>query len=90
MANPLKTGLVFGVFVALMHAGWSTLVALGLAQRLIDFIFWVHFVTPPFRIEAFDGARAALLIGVTFSVGLVAGIVAALIWNLFHSSGKSV
>jgi hypothetical protein len=84
MANPLKTGLVFGVFIALMHAGWSALVALGLAQKLIDFIFWVHFIAPPFHVEAFDLARAAILIGVTFGVGLVAGMFAALIWNLFH------
>jgi hypothetical protein len=86
MANPLKTGLVFGVFIALMHAGWSAIVAVGLAQKLVDFIFWAHFISPPFHIEAFDPARAAILIGVTFGVGLIAGIVAALIWNLFHRS----
>jgi hypothetical protein len=67
-----------------MHAGWSALVAMGLAQRLIDFIFWAHFIAPPFHVEAFDPVRAAILIGVTFGVGLVAGMIAALIWNLFH------
>lgn len=84
MANPFRTGLAFGVFIALMHAGWSALVALGLAQKLIDFIFWAHFIAPPFHIEAFDWARAAILVGVTFTVGFIAGIIAAMIWNVFH------
>ncbi len=84
MANPLRTGLVFGVFLAVMHAGWSAVVALGLGQKLIDFVFWAHFLTPALHIEAFDWARAAILVGVTFGVGLIAGIIAGVIWNVFH------
>jgi hypothetical protein len=53
---------------------------------LIDFIFWAHFVTPSFHIEAFDWARAAILIGVAFGVGLVAGMIFAAFWNLFERS----
>jgi hypothetical protein len=90
MVNPLRTGLVFGVFVALMHAGWSALVALRLAQPLIDFIFRVHFLTPILQVEAFDGVRAALLVGVTFAVAFAAGILAAGLWNFFHPAGQRV
>ena len=84
MLNPFKTGLAFGLFVALAHAGWSALVALHLAQRLVDFIFWAHFITPPFQVEAFEPMRAAILVGVTFAVAFVAAMIGSVIWNAFH------
>jgi hypothetical protein len=84
MTNPVKVGLVFGFFVALAHVGWATLVATGHAQRLVDFIFWAHFISPPFHVEAFDMMRAGILVGVTFAVAFIGGVVASLIWNIFH------
>ena len=84
MVNPIRVGLVFGIFVGLAHAGWSVLVAIGLAQKLVDFIFWAHFITPAWHIEAFDLARAGILVGVTFSVALIGGIVGGTIWNVLH------
>ena len=84
MVNPVKVGFVFAVFLALWHAGWSALVATGLAQKVIDFVFWMHFIKPPYQIEVFDPARAAILVGVTAGVGLVGGIVGGAIWNAFH------
>lgn len=86
MANPFRTGLTFGVFLAAVHALWSAFVALGFAQKLIDFVFWAHFVSPSFHIEAFDWARAAILIGVAFGIGFVAGMIIAMLWNLFERS----
>jgi hypothetical protein len=44
----------------------------------------MHFIKPPYQIEAFDPARAAILVGVTAGVGLVGGIVGGAIWNAFH------
>lgn len=84
MVNPIRVGIVFGVFFALWHACWSALVATGLAQKVIDFVFWMHFIVPPYRIEAFDPMRAGILIGVTFVFGLVLGSVVGSIWNFFH------
>jgi len=84
MVNPVKVGFVFAVFLALWHAGWSALVATGLAQKVIDFVFWMHFIKPPYQIETFDPTRAAILVGVTAGVGLVGGIVGGAIWNAFH------
>ena len=83
-ANPLKVGLVFGIFLGLWHAGWAALVATGLAQKLLDFVFWLHFISPPYHVEPFALARAGMLVGVTFGVGLVGGFIGALIWNAFH------
>lgn len=79
--NPIRTGLFLGLFLALFHACWAVLVAAGLAQPLMDFIFWAHFITPPYRIEPFAVARALLLIGFAFSVGLVSGVGGGWLWN---------
>ncbi len=84
MVNPVKVGLVFGIFVALAHTGWAALVATHHAQRLVDFIFWAHFIAPPFHVEAFDAMRAGILVGVTFAVAFIGGVVASIIWNVFH------
>jgi hypothetical protein len=83
-ANPIRVGLVFGLFLAVYHACWSALVFTGFAQRFLDFIFWAHFIAPIYRVEPFELARAGILIGVVFGVGLAFGIVAALIWNALH------
>jgi hypothetical protein len=37
--NPNKAGLALAALMAAWHLAWSVLVALGLAQPLIDFIF---------------------------------------------------
>ena len=84
MTNPVKVGLVFGFFVALAHVGWATLVATGHAQRLVDFIFWAHFLSPTFQVGPFDMMRASILVGVTFAVAFIGGVVASIIWNVFH------
>ena len=79
--NPIRLGLLFGLFLALFHAAWATLVATGWAQAVLDFVFWAHFISPPYHVDAFDLARAAILVGLTFTVGLVMGIVAGILWN---------
>jgi len=84
MVNPIKAGLAFGTFIALAHLGWSILVAAGGAQKLIDFIFWAHFITPLLQVEPFDLLRACVLIGVTFAVAFAAAAIGSVIWNLFH------
>jgi len=84
MVNPIKVGLVFAVVMALWHTTWSILVLLGQAQPLIDFVFWMHFITPPYRVEPFDLNRALVLVGVTFGIGLAVGVIGGVIWNVLH------
>lgn len=86
MINPYRAGLALGVFLALWHACWSTLVALGLAQALTDFVFWAHFISPVYHIEPFDISRAAILVAFVFMVGLIVGTVATAIWNAFRDA----
>lgn len=88
MVNPLKVGLVFALFLALWHAFWAALVATGMAQTLLDFIFWIHFINPPYHVDAFDPGRAGILIGITAAIGMIGGSIAALLWNVLHRAKR--
>ena len=79
--NALRLGLIFGLFVAIMHIAWAALVALGWAQHLMDFVFWAHFIAPPLHIEPFAWSRAAILIGAAFVVGTMFGFIGGSLWN---------
>ena len=82
--NVCKAGLVPGFVLGGWHLCWSILVALGWAQAVIDFVFWMHFIKRIYVIEPFGIARAAILIVVTASMGFVIGSVFALAWNALH------
>jgi hypothetical protein len=79
--NKNKAGLVFGSFLAFMHLVWSVLVATGLAQAYLNFIFNLHMIANPFQVQAFSLGRAAGLIIVTFLIGYAFGCVFAWFWN---------
>lgn len=83
-ASPLKAGIALGLLLALYHAGWACLVALGWAQPLLDFILWAHFLKVPVTIEPFDSHQASLLVGATGLAGWLMGAVLAALWNLLH------
>jgi hypothetical protein len=79
--KPVTAGIALGAFAIICHAAWSALVAAGLAQGLLDLIFGLHFITPPFHVEAFDLGAATLLLVTNGVVGFVAGALLASIWN---------
>ena len=81
-----KAGLVLGALMAGWQLCWSALVALKLAQPVIDFVFWMHFIKPIYVIEPFEILRAAILFIVTAGVGFLVGSVFALIWNAVHKA----
>lgn len=82
--NPFRIGLVLGVVIGLWHLSWSVLVAFGLAQPFIDFIFWMHFIKPVYVIQPFDPMTAAILVVVTAIMGFFIGAIFGMIWNWLH------
>ena len=82
--RPLKLAFALGLFLGLWHVCWSALVYTGLAQRVLDFVFWMHFIAPPYHVEAYDPGRAGLLVGLTGAFGWTVGLIAGYIWNIFH------
>lgn len=79
--EPIRAGMAFALFLGLFHACWALLVALGMAQPLMDFVFRVHFIGPIYRIEPFEIGRALLLVGFVSILGMLLGWLAALVWN---------
>lgn len=82
--NPLKVGWVLGAVLGLWHLGWAALVAVGLAQALLDFVFWMHFMKPVFIVQAFDPLAALVLLLVTTAAGFLVGVVLGVLWNWVH------
>jgi|GEM_PF-427610 len=84
LLNPNKAGLVFGTLLASLHAVWASLVALGFAQAIADFIFWLHRIKPVYRIAPFNFWVALLLVAFTGAIGYAGGFVLAALWNRLH------
>lgn len=82
--NPKKAGMVLGGFLGLWHVAWSALVALGLAQWLLDTVFNLHMMKPVLMVESFDLMTAVGLVAITSFIGYVAGWVLAILWNRAH------
>ena len=77
-----KAGLVIGGLTGGWHVCWSIFVAIGIAQPVIDFVFWMHFIKPVYVIEPFELGRAAVLVVVTGLLGFAIGSAFALVWNI--------
>jgi len=82
--RPHAAALVLAILLGTWHLLWAVLVAVGLAQPLIDFILWIHFIRPVYVVERFNVGTALLLIGVTAAVGYGVGWCFAILWNKLH------
>ena len=83
--GPQKSGLVLSALLGGWHLLWAIIVAAGLGQPLIDFIFWIHFVKPVYVVEPFSMGRAIVLVLVTGAIGYFIGLAGAVLWNRLHA-----
>jgi hypothetical protein len=82
--HPMKAGIAFAALIGGWHLCWAVLVAFGLAQPLIDFIFWMHFIKPVYVVGPFNLMTAVVLIAVTSVFGFVVAYAFSLLWNSLH------
>ncbi|HCM81901.1 MAG: hypothetical protein UV63_C0008G0019 [Microgenomates group bacterium GW2011_GWC1_43_11] len=74
--HPNTIGLITGVILGGMHLLWSMMIALGLGQLYLDWIFGLHSLNNPFVVMEFSIDRTIYLVIFTFIVGYVLGWVA--------------
>lgn len=82
---PAKAALSVGIVIGLYHLAWIALIASGLAKAFLDFVLRLHFIKIDYEMAAFEPSTAALLVGLTFSIGALFGLVFALVWNWLTS-----
>lgn len=68
----------------MLHVFWSLLIAFGVAQVLIDFVFQLHMIKPIYTVLPFSGVMMIGLVVLTFVSGYVMGFILALLWNLLQ------
>lgn len=76
-----KVGLVLGASLGVFHLIWALLVASGTAQSMMDFVFKLHMINPPYTIASFSFGLALTLIIVTAVIGYIAGLIIGYLWN---------
>lgn len=76
-----KPALVVAIFVSLLHAIWAGLVALGVGQSFMDWIFPLHFVDSLYSVVGFDLLSAVLLVAVSFVGSYIGTLLFMAIWK---------
>ena len=81
--RPCSFGFALAVLLETWHALWAFLVWAGGAQWLLDFVFRLHMITPPYHVTAFSAFTAAGLVLMTAAIGYAAGWFIGVVWNHF-------
>jgi hypothetical protein len=76
-----KPALVVGLFVAILHALWALIVAVGMGQAKLDWIFLLHFIDNSYTVIPFNLLNAVLLIGLSFVGSYLATLLFVVLWK---------
>lgn len=83
-AHAHRAGLVFAALLGGFHAGWALLVFLGVAQGLMDFVFWAHMIYVPYIVGPFEVKAALTLVALTGAIGYIMGVATQFVWSKVH------
>jgi hypothetical protein len=81
--HPRFWGLALAAFLGAWHACWALLVWVGAAQWLLDLVFRLHMITPPYHVTTFSLLTAGELVLLTAAIGYVSGWFLGAVWNRF-------
>jgi hypothetical protein len=87
--NPAKAGLSVGFVIGLWHLIWVTLVAMGWAKPVMDFVLRLHFIQLRYELAPFAAGTAMMLVAFTFCIGALFGVIFALVWNWLAATGTA-
>lgn len=82
--NGHRVGMVLGTFAVVVHVVWTIMVALGVGQAWMDWIFGLHMMSNPMAVTAFAWGTAVVLWIVVFVIGYVLGYIFAWVHNFVH------
>jgi hypothetical protein len=86
LINASSAGLTTAVLIGGWHLIWVVLVALGLAQSVADFVFWMHLIKVSYSVQPFAWAAAISLVVITTAMGFLLGWGGALLLNRLRSA----
>jgi hypothetical protein len=79
--SPAKAAFSVGTVLGLWHLLWVFAVAAGIAKPILDLILRLHFLQFDYSLAPFAVGTAAMLVGITFAIGALIGLLFALVWN---------
>lgn len=73
--NKNEAGLIFGTFLAVIHAVWSLFVAIipGPLQSFLNWVLSLHCLEPFMQITQFNFMNAVILVILVFVMGYIMG-----------------
>jgi hypothetical protein len=79
--NPATASISVGAVFGVWHLMWVILVTTGVAKSVMDFVLRLHFIQFDYTLAPFDASTAITLVGLTFAIGAVLGLIFSLVWN---------
>jgi hypothetical protein len=88
--NPATAAISVGAVFGVWHLMWVALVATGVAKPIMDLVLKLHFIQLDYTLAPFALSTAITLVGLTFGIGAVLGLVFALVWNWLSVRSEAI